>query len=573
MKFLTRFTIILAAVLILACSCSADYIVSGQRQVMERHAAGVSVSIGQLVYLDSSNSWQLAGSSNSAIGVVTVAASVWASPEVCSKAVVSGFSGLTPGASVYTGTSGAVATSGSQVVGFSTSASNVEFDIRPATSGTGGSSGLGTSVLTVGPGAQYSTVQAAVTAAVSGQTVLVSPGVAMTYTSKPGVIVTTVSPPQNPLVFPIGGKLNMASIIGVPLGASSRLTLLNIATGNTGIVRSIHIITDIQGVSIPWARADHYTLQITYDGAGSPQVNIPLASLVGLEMHGFVEATLPCCETRFFTIDTSTGLNFTLKYPIPYTNGIKIELVGDSGVTAGILSATGTMFFSGIQYQDILPQCWNSNLRLLIAHNSASVAASTTQTGTVTKTGTAVVGAGTSFTSAWIGKFVGTDTVTKDQRIVSVTNTTHMTTETADAMSSTAGENFYIGNYNQFLNVTGTGWIVAVYGGVLGDPGDMQEALTRFYVDGATSSSYQASGTEDFFGSAWNFATFMQHQDWGFLDADQTNISEAAGYRFFGEMPLRYTTSATGYEANTNSPADSTNPETQKWTTVYYAEQ
>lgn len=105
--------------------------------------AGVTLAVGDLVYLDSSGQWQKADADVKgkypAQGVVTEAASANEAVEVCDAAVIGGGSGLTAGATLFLSkTPGAPTESAPssafdciQAVGYNKSATVMVIDVAP----------------------------------------------------------------------------------------------------------------------------------------------------------------------------------------------------------------------------------------------------------------------------------------------------------------------------------------------------------------------------------------------------------------------------------------------------------
>lgn len=114
-------------------------IVRRRGERFNKHLAHETLTVSQLVFLNSDGEWELAnaasGTATLSIGVVTLGAAAGAYPEVCTWAYITGYTtGLTPGGELF----GSAATAGAatqtppaaendvdQVVGWALTALNV----------------------------------------------------------------------------------------------------------------------------------------------------------------------------------------------------------------------------------------------------------------------------------------------------------------------------------------------------------------------------------------------------------------------------------------------------------------
>jgi hypothetical protein len=412
-------------------------------------------------------------------------------------------------------------------------------------------------------------------------------------------------PHTSPFDFQVIGNIKSNSIQERMSVGDLTVNILNVPTGSSGVVKSIQIIflnnTGTDAVNnFATTTLKKVNLQIKYDGESAPTVNVPLASLFSYEAGNVIIVKGPF-KTPFFTVTqpapslttTNAAAQFSgiLTYPIPYTNGINIDLVSQDSTRVPYWWVTTT-------YQDQLPNSWNRNLRFKVARSHGQTNSGANSAATTTSvTGNQMVGAvGSNFSAAQIGSAINfwdpTGVSIADEVIKSVENTTHLTFEDTPqhppitAASFTNGDNsirdYYIANKHTFLNlaVGKAGYVAAIYGFSHSTTTDTKakfllETTIRFYRDQENPASYQYSGMEDFFGSSFYYASSTQGDFGGLTAAPQLPYSGAAvngvndlnAYRLFKNEPLRYTNGIRGTLYNTYY-----NHVQFNWTTVYYEE-
>jgi hypothetical protein len=169
--------------------------------------------------------------------------------------------------------------------------------------------------------------------------------------------------------------------------------LLNYTGGSPGYVSRVWI-----GITSGTNDPAGDTINLYYDGAGSPSVSIPLQNMfMSTYLYPSTPAsgdTPPSVSTTYYTrvnapptIAHNYGLEF--KLPIPFNTGIKIDLVNNSGATEEI--------WSTVEYHTGIPTATWGNTRVL--HMDAI----TRQTGIAANAVTNLV----NYTGGQPGRFAG----------------------------------------------------------------------------------------------------------------------------------------------------------------------
>lgn len=380
----------------------------------------------------------------------------------------------------------------------------------------------------------------------------------------------------NPFEFPFSGTMRVQPTPYPPQGipTDGSMDLLNIPTGNTGVVRRIQIISEtLSGVQDIFG---NLILNIAYDGEVTPSVSVPVASLVGWE-HG-TPITGPY-ETPFWTITNpinigdsfyppfnGDGVNegLVLTYPIPYTNGIHIYL------TKTDYDFGPDSFWNNVWYQDSLPAVWNRNYRFFATRSDELLTPPSAGPGSITFTGdgTTVVGTGTNFQSTDVGKYLLVGI--QDMLITSVTDTTHLTVGSKNPGTGTPASYRISAGHTFLSRPAGTnGYLASVVMGVDGVSGaEHLETNPRLRFNQETDNdSVTMTGGEDFLMCAFYFDTIQQNHMGGVTCIDIPN-GRYTGYSMFWDMPMKYTNGMSGHFPSVNSQNTQCN-----FTSVYYEEQ
>lgn len=383
---------------------------------------------------------------------------------------------------------------------------------------------------------------------------------------------TDSSNTTNPFDFAYVGNTKNVRVANTTLAANGSLTLFSVATGNTGVIRNIHLVTNMSGNTR--AQIMNVSFNIKYDGESSPSVSVPLGSLIGWEDPTRITNVSTTFKTPFFSVNNHgpTGLlgsSFTLRYPIPYTNGITVYLTANA-------SATTQTWWSNIFYQDSLAtSCWNSNLRFFASRSNENVAVSAAQAGLVSTTagGSSVTGNGsTNFQQSWVGKYVEISGVRDDVQILSVDAVTRTLTVPAEDVKDTiTNQAFNLATPHTFFSRAAgkRGWIAAINSYMHPAANDLYylEANIRFFVNQETTPSLLWSGVEDYAANSFYFETKFQDDTGGIVSFDSVTTANTDFYRLFYDHPIRYTNGIMGKLPNLSDQIV-----TMNWTTVYYEE-
>lgn len=166
--------------------------------------------------------------------------------------------------------------------------------------------------------------------------------------------------------FPFAGALKTVKF-GVTTGISN--LVFEQPSGSSGVVRAIQFnfakttIDENIFVNSP----EDALIKIHYDGETSPSVSVPVLALCGAhfggdysdnESTGIIVGEVDSRYAKFAGVTKDGNKNVVattyLKYPIPYTNGIKITVTAPAGYQASF----------NVEYQDYLPQsCWNRDYK------------------------------------------------------------------------------------------------------------------------------------------------------------------------------------------------------------------
>lgn len=381
---------------------------------------------------------------------------------------------------------------------------------------------------------------------------------------------------QNVLEFPFAGTTRHRSTVWqtqiTPLSSNGVLTV----TGR-GVVREIQFVFVDNGALPIWGnRTTNFAnvlFNVAVDGEVAPSVSVPLPYLIGwtitdqLVTNLYQTALFAVMDTPFMTnaiAPTYGTFGMTLKYPMPYTNGIRVWLSGAN------VSGLNTGFAADTTWQDDLPATENSRTRFQVqvtsqwATNQAPTAVATASGQSLTRV------SGATFDSTMIGKSLMIDAFQPDWMVASVADANHLTFMASDSATFTSQQMYVCETPTVFSRPAGKrGWVVASFGGFSsrGDPNEPSEqGLVTVYLEGntryklngeTTDCSLEWAATEDYFTGDYYFgaarAAYLNGQ---MLNAQQelggvishfvrvgfnaTNNS-FAGYRLFKNCPISYT--------------------------------
>lgn len=377
----------------------------------------------------------------------------------------------------------------------------------------------------------------------------------------------------NPFEFPYSGTMKHVTnqwgskLTENPVGYST-MTILNVPTGQSGVVREIGFVWEDEDSP---TRYQDVIFNVAYDGHSNPDVSIPLTNLVGWTRYEFADQTATF-ETQFFRVfsqefDTAqAGMDLT--YPIPYTNGIRIYLTLRKNFPT---SMGGFVFGINTFYQDNLPaSTWNRNLRFMVAESSAVPPVMIQGAGTMSVSSNTMTCSVSTFTSADIGTFrrVGP---TYDYMISDVLSPTVAITAPNDIADIAATDWYRLFYSTAFVKTSGAGYIAATNVAMIAKSFGFFEANLRMFLNGERFPSLEWEANEDYFGGSYyfiwpNHGPHYYSSIGGAVSWSDAGPNHFSGYRLFRETPIHYTNGIKIYD-----PAIQDNT-SYHWTIVYYEE-
>lgn len=386
---------------------------------------------------------------------------------------------------------------------------------------------------------------------------------------------------RNPFEFPFAGKM-MTQKQPLGLAYGFELDLLNIPTGQKGVVRRLEVIMDDLSMTPGFIEhAPTVMLNICYDGELTPSVSVPYFSLCGYEntdeLVGEWKAENPTAnlaypasafvfqykkfETPFWvlhnpiTFEEADEIGMTLKYQIPYNNGIRIYLTTTDTEWTNEVWCTA-------YYQDDLPACWNKDYRFMAERSNESTPATSNRPGTISLTqgSMTVVGTGTNFTSADVGKYLVFGI--NDMLIKSVEDSTHLTVSDNDYTFNAYDSTYKIQDGHIWLERP-AGKVGYLASAVACFSSYNLEANPRVNLNPSNDfDNINMTGGEDFFYCAFYATKTKSQSSIGGIVAYGTRWT---GYVTFHDMPLKYTNGIKGSFPNVSGSNVQNN-----WTAVYY---
>ena len=392
----------------------------------------------------------------------------------------------------------------------------------------------------------------------------------------------------HPFEFPLpidGGKmLSAAPVANATLAAGQRLVLFSQPKGTRGIVRNVSWICD-PDIGL--------VLEIKYDGESTAAFSIPLMTCAGLEYPLSacldMEIHTPCFELTAgprlsSDLANQQPLAGNLRLPIPFTNGIEISVVLAAGSNPNAV-------YGNVAWQNVLPDSWNQNLRLMAMRSNEVVTAAyalpsqacqLTDSTHVVKTGGGTFNAG-----IVAGTLLIPDDgfgITTDMLVLERTDSTHLVVSAKDTVGAVLGAPHLVGFSPAHTFLTRPagerGWIAAIVGacgqGSGGAIDSQFEADPRIFLgktgfeplDGEPDLTW--TSTEDFANGCYYFVQKSRGEEGGISSHGPDLASprqEFCVYKSFYKWPVRYVNGVRG-----TIPSYTTYATTFHWTTLFYAE-
>lgn len=327
-----------------------------------------------------------------------------------------------------------------------------------------------------------------------------------------GANVSASSPGSELTKLSLGSTSMTSSEYATSIAAGASQTIYSSASGTYGVVNKVTVINDGPATCFAY-------LRISYDNGSTFPFSAELGTLFGAYPETYTAGFGPVvanCTHMATQQMRSAGLTFamhSLNYPIPYTNGILIQLYNPTGTSMGgfYSDITATACANAALVPQYQLRCTGTNMQTTTNTSSFTFTAGTSQ---------AAIG----------GYTIGTANQSMLNPLQSGSTTVPVT----------------LTNYQecQLAKITGKGWVVGLaYVNLIGSGYTSLERDFAWYVDGATqptiggvvttganngpsgtgigSPTIMTSGTEDTFESA--YYVFDGYQQGGPMTNPATN--------------------------------------------------
>jgi hypothetical protein len=338
-----------------------------------------------------------------------------------------------------------------------------------------------------------------------------------------------------------------------------------------GVVRLIHIAP--AGTSPSTGAMQSFWLDVFYGGEETPSLSAPLGDFVGAYVFPELEQVARFDTPLFSLMHCDPGFGrygIALKYPIPYTDGIKICIRDHDTV--------GGFFYATVRGQSGLPACWNRGYKLKNVRTTGTVNGPAAGAGTITSVGTAVTCSDAAgFANVAVGDCIIDATLFGEREVVAKADNSHVTVEYAWDTDLEAATWKY-GKNREFLNLEAgkSGVIVACTAGFVPASASQYylENNPHFHVNGDAERSDEWAGTEDYFGGVYYYEGIDMRQDWGgVVYRDETAKSYGVYHNHIYD-PVFFSNGIKGHWCNEFCGGDGDAPNTDvTWACFYYEDE
>lgn len=384
--------------------------------------------------------------------------------------------------------------------------------------------------------------------------------------------------PGHPFEFPHAGNLRTAPpVVGVQLIGGARETVFSSPVGTEGVVRNIAWIAAAIEDGTTDSCDTSLLLEVFYDGSATASISVPLFVLAGMEHHDFALPDL-FASTPAFELTSGPhrgeapwavifGSSGNWRLPLPYTNGIKIDIVS-------VGSTALNTVFCNTMYQDELPACWNKAFRLRASRSNETIAAaSVLGQAKLTDLTHALAISPTTWPSNVVGRSLIMEGVSyNDLYVVERVSPTVARISSRDTDHALLNERVVVSLHpnHTFLSLpAGTsGYLAMVVGGVAneGDANFVFEGNVRFFLNGEEEPSLEWSSVEDFANGSYYFEQANQAEEGGIMAHDVSGGSKWSIYKVFSKSPVKF---SDGIRCTVPQYSQFA-PTTFNWTTFYY---
>lgn len=344
------------------------------------------------------------------------------------------------------------------------------------------------------------------------------------------------APEGHPWDFPFPtGDVRMrhaGPVVNMSFSNAQRVVLFSSPAGTSGIVRDLSWVASAGGVP------PDLTLEVTVDGEATPCISIPLLTTVGMEHPASAVAGVIASTPAFEFGAGPVNPCGHFRLPMPYGNGIEIAVIAPAG-------AVQHSIWANVIYQDTLPGCWNSNLRLRAARTNVSVDPLVPLAGTTQLVDATHLTSSATLPADIAGCALGVPYCVNDIHVIERVDNTHAIVSSKDTALATLGSpgaalQMFM---HEFLNrpAGAAGWlamIVAAFENAV----ELEitfEGNVRLILDQHAEADLTWTSVEDFANGAFYFASRSQLEDGGVMSLD-TGAGQFSVYKLFRNFPVRY---------------------------------
>jgi len=362
--------------------------------------------------------------------------------------------------------------------------------------------------------------------------------------------------------FPTGdARMRHAGpVLNTAFSNGARVVLFSAPAGASGIVRDVSWVASLSGGPALGLR-----FEVTVDGEVSPCISIPLLTTIAAEYPLSMVADVLASTPAFEGGGRAASAFGHLRLPMPYSNGIEIAVVAPANAEVYSL-------WTNTIYQDLLPGCWNSNLRLRAARTDELSPATIGISSTQLTDATHLLAAGT-LPADLVGHALATPYAPNDMLVLERTDDLHAVVSAQDTIGAPLGVPGATALHymHEFLTrpAGSAGWLAMMVGGFenIQDMDILFEGNVRIMLDQNAEADLTWTSVEDFANGAYYFTVKNQFEDGGIMSLSLAN-GQFSIYKVFRNFPIRY---ADGVRAMVPNWARYISTRCN-WTTFFYEE-